>query len=128
MGTSCCVQKFGSGYKGKDMAGIRMFTVRKEWKGKIPRDSNSVLAYSEDVIAMTNTDSSKTNNLFINYLEKIILFAFNVVIILVDGHLSKVKFYKKELCGGKMKPYIENLLKDKKKRLIIFDSTHKEMC
>lgn len=105
-----------------------MFTVRKEWKGKIPRDSNSVLAYSEDVIAMTNTDSSKTNNLFINYLEKIIPFAFNVVIILVDGHLSKVKFYKKELCGGKMKPYIENLLKDKKKRLIIFDSTHKEMC
>ena len=77
---------------------------------------------------MTNIDSGKTNNLFINCLETITPFAFNVVTTLVDGYLPKVKFYKNDLCGGKMKPYIKNRLEDKKKSFITFDSTHNEMC
>ena len=36
MTISCCVPKCDTWYKEKDMTGITMFTVREEWKGKIP--------------------------------------------------------------------------------------------
>ena len=91
----------------------------------------SVAAGYEDVMAMVPTskiDSGKIHNLSMKCLKSITPLGYNVVVSLVDGHSSNVKFYTTELCNGELKPHIPHPIEETRKIFLPFDSTHIFKC
>ena len=73
----------------------------------------SITSKYEDVVAMvplTKMDSSILHKLFNDVMNVITTIGYDVVVSLIDGHSSNVKFYKKELCADKPASFIHHLL------------------
>ena len=76
----------------------------------------SIASKYEDVIAMvplTTINSSTLLNLFTSVMTAITSIGYDVVVSLVDGHSSNVKFYKEELCGNTFTSYIPHPVGEK---------------
>ena len=91
----------------------------------------SVAAEYEDVIGMvplTIISSSILHELFTKVLESITAIGYEVVVNLVDGHSSNVKFYKKELIGDKPALFIVHPFNPEKMLFLLFDGVFKCIC
>ena len=91
----------------------------------------SIASKYEDVIAMvplTTINSSTLLNLFTSVMTAITSIGYDVVVSLVDGHSSNVKFYKEELCGNTFTSYIPHPVDEKLFFYLLFDATHIFKC
>ena len=61
-------------------------------------------------------------------LKAISEIGYNVVVSLVDGHSSNVKFYQKELCGDELALHIEHPVDKNRLLFLLFDPTHVFKC
>ena len=90
----------------------------------------SVASDYEDVIAMVplvKVDSSILYQLLMSVLKAISEIGY-VVLSLVDGHSSNVKFSQKELCGDELPLHIEHPVDKNRLLFLLFDPTHVFTC
>ena len=86
----------------------------------------SIASKYEDVVAMvplTKIDSSILYK-FNDVMNAITTIGHDVVISLVDGNSSNVKFYKKELCAAKPITFIPHPLDQHRFLYLLCDTTH----
>ena len=57
MGKTCCVPRYRSGYKGFDMTGINMHSLRSSWKEKIPRGGDWKLSKNHGICSLHFVES-----------------------------------------------------------------------
>ena len=91
----------------------------------------NIVSKYEDVIAMvplTKMDSSILHKLFNDVMNVITTIGCDVVVSLVDGHSSSVKFYKKELCADKPTSFIPHPLDQHRFLYLLYDTTHIFKC
>ena len=91
----------------------------------------SIVSKYEDVIAMVpliKIDSSVLLQLFTDGMHSITSVGYDVVVSLVDGHSSNVKFYKKELCADKPDLFIPHSVVESKRLYLLYDATHVFKC
>ena len=85
----------------------------------------------EDVVAMvplTKIDSFILHKLFNDVINAITTIGYDVVVSLVDGHSSNIKFYKKELCADKPTSFMPHSLDQHRFLYLLYDKTHIFKC
>ena len=86
----------------------------------------SVCGQYQDMVAMVpvvRLDAELVNTYYKQVLQVVTDIGFETVTTLMDGHSINRRFYQ-ILCGGVLKPYIENPYKKGSKIFLLYDSVH----
>ena len=77
-------------------------------------------------VATLNSGTMKT--IFMNVLKGLTEIGFTTCAVLVYGNRINMKFYKDELCDGKMKYFVDNPFKTGDKIFLLYDTPHIFKC